>query len=199
MARSAPARCLPMWVAGRDAIFAVQLIDARSDALALETLRPHCRFDCYTIERERWRHCDYVNGCARVSLGPLRPSRTVVALPGSRYGMRHATSSHPPKFGLGTSQSAQGSHRFQASARRPAPAYDPSSRCTLAGPDKPGPRGSDEDLPSTSRGNAAARKHPCGGLFWATSRSRLAVIGHGSQAVGRPALSLAAGRNGPQT
>src|SRR5262249_38065503 len=110
---------------------------------------------------------DDANGCARVSLGSLRPSRTVIPLPASRYGMRHATSSHPPKFGLGTSQSAQGSHRFQACARRPAPAYDPSSRCALAGPEfKPGPVGSDEYLPSTSRGKATA----CGGLFWATSR-----------------------------
>src|SRR5215510_6855613 len=110
---------------------------------------------------------DDAKGCARVSLGPLRPSRTVIPLPASRYGMRHATSSHPPKFGLGTLQSSRGSHRFQACARRPAPAYDPSARCALAGPEfKPGPVGSDEYLPSTSRGKATA----CGGLFWATSR-----------------------------
>jgi hypothetical protein len=166
MARSALAssRDASQCVAGRGAVFAVQLIDARSDALALEALRPHCRFDCCTLERERCGPCDYAKGCARVSLGPLRPSRTVIALPGSRYGMRHATSSHPPKFGFGTAQSAQGSHRFQASAHRPAPAYDPSSRCTLAGSDKPSPLGSDEDLPSTFRGNAAAHNHPCGGV-----------------------------------
>src|SRR6516162_2774172 len=113
--------------------------------------------------------------------------------------MKHATSSHPPKFGLGTSQSAQGSHRFQTSARRPAPAYDPSSCCGLADPEfEPGPLAGDEPLPSTSRGNATARRPSCGGLLWATSRlSCLVHIGHGPEALERPAGSLVAGRKWP--
>ena len=162
----------------------------------LATPVPHC------CNVERWSDAGaviYAKGCARVSLGPLRPSRTVIPLPASRHGMRHATSpSHPPKFGLGTSQSAQGSHRFQASARRPAPAHDPSSRCVLADTEfKPGPLRRDQHLRATFPGTATARSLPCGGLFWnALPRlSRLADIGRGSEAVERPAGSATAGRN----
>src|SRR6516165_257563 len=125
-------------------------------------------------------------------IGTFTPVANRDPPPASRYGMRHATSSHPTKFGLGTSHSAQGSHRFQTSARRPAPAYDPSSRCGLAGTEfEPGPLAGDEPLPSTSCGNATARRPSCGGLLWATWRlSCLVHIGHGPEALERPAGSL---------